>query len=239
MKKWYLLFLFIPTIIVAQSYRIITEQQVMNDFLNKEVEELEFQSPIILSNSILFFYRGPAKTVSLLGSFNQWQKEYPMEQSRSNLWVLRYQERLPSGAYQYRLKIDGFLIADPMNPNYELGSGNQKLSIFNLTNEFISNKKYPFWVSNNTYLFRYQNTAANVVTIAGDFNNWNPFSHQMSYKGAGYFEIELELDPKKIYLYSFIMDGVWHFDPNNKKQYRNSQDRPISGFYADQDASIP
>ena len=237
-KIYILLFLF-PVLIIAQSRMIIPDERRINDLLTKDITDIKFQSPMILSNTILFFYNGPAKSVQIAGDFNNWQNDLQMEESRSNLWVLSLKNRIPAGQYKYRLKVDGFWIADPLNPDFELDMGRQKISILNLTNEFIPNKRFPFWVSNDVYLFQHINTNATIITIAGDFNNWNPYSHQLKHKGAGIFEIELELDPKKIYLYSFVQDGIWIPDTYNKKQYRNAQNRSVSGFYADQTNSIP
>lgn len=234
-----LTFFFSSFPLYSQQNAIIPETRIINDLLTKDVEDLQFQSPLILSNAILFFYRGSAKTVQLAGDFNNWSNNLIMEQSRTNLWVLSLRTRIPQGKYRYRLKVDGFWIADPMNPKFENDHGRQRLSILNLTKDFIPQRKFPFWVSNNIYRFQYQSTNARIITIAGDFNNWNPYSHQLQHKGAGTFEIELELDPKKIYLYSFILDGTWVADPNNRKQYVNDVNRPVNGFYADKINSIP
>ncbi|MGL4676281.1 MAG: hypothetical protein ACRCWI_01270 [Brevinema sp.] len=238
MKKIVFFTLFFPILLFAQGRTVVQESQIINDLLTKDINTLVFQSPLVLSNMILFFYRGSAKSVQLAGDFNNWQA-LSMEESRSNLWVLSLKTRIPQGKYRYRLKVDGFWITDPMNPDFEYDQGRQKLSLLSLNNDFIPNKKFPLWVSNNTYLFQHYNTNANIVTIAGDFNNWNPFSHQLQYKGAGIFEIELKLDPKKIYLYSFVQDGIWVADPNNKKQFLNDLQRLVSGFYANQTNSIP
>ncbi len=239
MNKLLILFFIIPTMISAQQNSITFESRIINDLLTKEVVDIDFQSPLILSNMILFFYQGPAKSVEIAGDFNNWSNNLVMEQSRPNLWILSLKTRIPKGIYRYRLKVDGFWISDPANPVYETDFGRQKLSILNLSSDFTPDKKYPFWVSNNTYVFQYQSTNANIVTIAGDFNNWNPYSHQLKHRGAGSFEIELELSPQEIHLYSFIQDGIWVPDPNNKKQFVNDINRPVNGFYADQENSIP
>ncbi len=239
MNRLLILFFLVPCVVSAQQNTMLSESRVINDFLTKDVENINFQSPLVLSNMILFFYQGKAKSVELAGDFNNWSNNLQMEETRPNLWILSLKTRLPKDKYRYRIKVDGFWIADPVNPLYETDHGRQRLSILNLTNDFTPNKRYPFWVTNDTYVFQYQSTNANIVTIAGDFNNWNPYSHQLKHKGAGIFEIELELDPKKIHLYSFVQDGIWTTDPNNKKQFVNEVNRVINGFYADYDESIP
>ncbi len=225
--------------VYAQQHIIIPESRIINDLLTRDIEDLNFQSPLILSNSILFFYKGSAQSVEISGSFVSWRSNIKMEESRSNLWVLNYKDRLDSGEYLYRIKVDGYWIADPMNPESVMDYGRERLSVLKLNRDFVPDAAFPFWISNNTYLFRYKNTNAQIVTIAGDFNNWNPYSHQLEYKGAGIFETELILEPKKIYLYSFVEDGHWVADPDNKQQFVNDIGRPVSGFYADGADSKP
>lgn len=239
MKKFIFIFILFPILLFTQSHTIIPDSVKINRLLSKPSSEVHFQSPLILKNSILFFYRGKAKAVILAGDFNDWQDNLYMEESRSNLWIFSWTNRLSIGKYKYRLKIDGFWISDPNNPDFILDTGREQISILNIKNEFIPNKKYPLWISNNLYLFRHYNTNVKAVSIVGDFNNWNPYSHQMTYKGAGIFEIILPLETKQYYLYSFVQDGIWTFDINNKKQFRNGQNRPVSGFYADMSNSKP
>jgi len=241
MKNIKILFIVIilPILSFTQSHIHIPDSHKINSLLSIPTSEINFQSPLVLQDTILFFYRGKAKSVILAGDFNNWQDNLYMEESQSNLWIISWTNRLPVGKYKYRLKVDGFWIADPNNPSYIFDPGREKISLLTITNVFTPNKKFPFWISNNYYLFRHYSTNAKIVSIAGDFNNWNPYSHQMTYKGAGIFEIIFKLDPKRYYLYSFIQDGIWTFDRNNKKQFRNGQNRPVSGFYADLSNSKP
>ncbi|MGL4388853.1 MAG: glycogen-binding domain-containing protein [Brevinema sp.] len=225
----------LQTFIFSQSKQFL-DVQTIDKLLNKK--EM-FQTPILLENYILFYYQGKAKSVVLSGEFNNWQDNWIMQESKSNLWTFAITNRLLKGSYKYRLKVDGFWIADPQNTNSSYDNARQKLSIFTLKEDFYPNKKYPIWLSNNIYQFKYINTNARNVMLAGDFNNWNPFSHQMTYKGAGEFTIDVELVPQNNYIYSFVQDGNWRFDENNKKQYLNKQNRPVNIFYADTTNSKP
>lgn len=229
--------IFMPLVLFAQSRFIETDQSKLNRLFRDGPPEL--QSPLILRNSLLFFYYGEAKEVFLAGDFNQWALSIPMRQEKSNLWVASWTNRLPNGSYTYRFRVDGFWLPDPTNPNSVFDSGREELSVFELSKDFISDEKYPLWLSNNVYRFQYFNTNVKAVSIAGSFNNWNPFSHQMQYMGAGVFQKDITLDSKKIYLYSFVADGIWILDDGNKQQYRNSLGRPVNGFYADGSESKP
>ncbi len=51
------------------------------------------------------------------------------------------------------------------------------------------------------------------VSIAGDFNQWNPSSHPLQQDTKGTWKISLGLKPGK-YEYRFLLDGEWQNDPN-------------------------
>lgn len=221
----------------AQSRFLESDQRKMNRLLRDGSPDL--QSPLVLENALVFFYYGQAREVLLAGEFNSWALNLPMKQEKSNLWVAAWTNRLPAGEYKYRFRVDGFWIPDPTNPLSTFDASREELSLFTLDAPFIADKKYPLWLSNDVYRFRYINTNTRAAAVAGSFNSWNPFSHQMAYLGAGLFEIDITLDPKKIHLYSIVADGIWILDEGNRQQYRSPQGRPVNGFYADREASRP
>ena len=51
------------------------------------------------------------------------------------------------------------------------------------------------------------------VSIAGDFNQWNPSSHPLQQDTKGTWRISLDLKPGK-HEYRFLLDGEWQNDPN-------------------------
>ncbi|MGL5721150.1 MAG: glycogen-binding domain-containing protein [Brevinema sp.] len=231
---------FLAVIAVPQVYaqsRMIEPEQVSIQRLLQD-DSTNFRSPMILENSIVFFYQGQAREAFFAGEFNRWQP-IPMKQEKSNLWVGVWTNRLSAGSYNYRFRVDGFWIADPSNPNFQFDARRQRLSIIQLDDMFVANKNYPLWISNNIYRFRYVNTNVRAAFIAGSFNNWNPYSLAMTYKGAGLFEADILLERKKIHLYSIVADGEWVLDDGNKQQYRSPQNRPVNGFFADQELSKP
>ena len=56
---------------------------------------------------------------------------------------------------------------------------------------------------------------ANLITVAGDFNNWEPLTHPFV-KQNGEWVCKLKLAPGT-YQYKFVIDGVGTLDPNNPK----------------------
>jgi 1,4-alpha-glucan branching enzyme len=51
------------------------------------------------------------------------------------------------------------------------------------------------------------------VCIAGDFNQWDLFSHPLKKDAKGTWKIALDLKPGQ-YEYRFLVDGQWQNDPN-------------------------
>ena len=50
------------------------------------------------------------------------------------------------------------------------------------------------------------------VSLAGDFNDWDPSDYQLEKKGEN-FEIELRLKPESIYRFKYLIDDqVWEND---------------------------
>jgi len=54
---------------------------------------------------------------------------------------------------------------------------------------------------------------AQSVSIAGDFNQWNPSSHPLTMDDKGIWRMSLPLNPGQ-YEYRFFVDGEWQNDPN-------------------------
>ena len=58
---------------------------------------------------------------------------------------------------------------------------------------------------------------AKEVYLAGDFNQWQPREKQMLKAKDGSFRVKIKL-PSGQYQYKFIVDGVWHNDPDAPHQ---------------------
>jgi 5'-AMP-activated protein kinase regulatory beta subunit len=58
------------------------------------------------------------------------------------------------------------------------------------------------------------------VFIAGTFNEWNPYSHQLTCSETGEWRINLDLAPGT-YEYRFRVDGEWTTDPACETKVKN------------------
>ena len=58
------------------------------------------------------------------------------------------------------------------------------------------------------------------VSLAGDFNQWNPEATQLEESSAGRWETTLSL-PTGRYEYKFVVDGEWRHDPTARENIPN------------------
>ncbi len=209
--------LFLAATVHAQFREYLSEEEKYN----RLIEDSMFwvNAPIILEDSIVFYYRGEARKVIVAGDFNNWRIEYPMTYNPTNkLWTFRWQERLSHGVYRYKFVVDDIWIADPFNTNIQIDRSGQPVSYFTLGEDFIPNKTYPLMLSNRIYRFHYHDLEAVNVSLVGDFNNWNPYANPMRHTGEGFWDIDVLLKPG-IHIYCFVVDEQWIPDPLNLKQY--------------------
>ena len=73
--------------------------------------------------------------------------------------------------------------------------------------------------------FEWPETGAFTVSVAGDFNNWDPQAHPLRKGKDGLWEVALRLKPGT-YEYMFVVDGEWREDPRNPNRVPN----PHGGF---------
>jgi 1,4-alpha-glucan branching enzyme len=67
--------------------------------------------------------------------------------------------------------------------------------------------------------FRFQTKPGKDVFIAGAFNNWNPRETKLEEKESGVYTAALQLTVR--HEYKFVVDDVWHIDPENPETAPN------------------
>jgi len=137
-----------------------------------------------------------AKRVFLAGNFNNWSTLKGLMKRTEGGWMIDI--KLEPGAYQYKYIVDSRWRTDPNNLlQVDDGGGNVNSVYFKYNYKF----KLPGYES------------AHRITVAGDFNKWNPNELIMD-KKANWWERELYLD-NGMHVYRFMVDGQWTTDPGN------------------------
>lgn len=146
----------------------------------------------------LFTLAGKTKAakVELFGNFTENNKTpYPMKKSEAG-WECSLD--LDGGKYYYYFLVDGKRINDPGNELLEPDENGQWRNVHFVPNYLFELDDYP---------------DAQLVCIAGNFNNWDSKSLEMVQKD-GVWSLALFLN-EGTYAYKFVVDGRWITDPQN------------------------
>jgi hypothetical protein len=114
---------------------------------------------------------------------------------------------------EYRMVIDGLWTTDPANPV------SRKDSRSGLTYSVLSLPVKPPAPgpasSPKGYLsFSFKGPPGETVTVAGSFNNWDPFMYELAENPAGTYSLTIPLPPGA-YQYVFFHRGQRYLDPYN------------------------
>jgi len=129
--------------------------------------------------------------------------------------IIFYIHQIPEGASQleYRLVINGLWTPDPTNPvsRRDTASG-LALSVLPLPpREPVPG---PLKGPPNSLSFSFRGPPGETVTVAGDFNGWDPFMYELKEGPAGAYTLNIPLPPGK-YQYVFFHRGERVLDPYN------------------------
>jgi hypothetical protein len=126
---------------------------------------------------------------------------------------------------EYRMVINGLWTVDPMNPDreYDNATGLAR-SVFQLPAMSRSPESTATGKSKTPVRFAIkENREENgEITVAGDFNNWDPYMYPLEANGKGWYTLDLPLKPGS-YHYVFYKNGERMLDPAN----------PSRVYYAD------
>ena len=74
---------------------------------------------------------------------------------------------------------------------------------------------------NRVTQFAFQAPTARQVSVAGEFNNWDPKAGPMQKNSDGVWRLRVALKPGR-YEYRFFADEVWCDDPSARQKAANS-----------------
>jgi hypothetical protein len=141
--------------------------------------------------------------------------------------ILFHVEVIPDGLrnMDYRMIIDGLWTVDPMNPNTAAGSG----GLFH-SRVVLPARSRPHSTSDSPpgqLLFNFRAPPGEIITVAGSFNNWDPFMYEMRETSEGLYTLTLALPPG-IYQYIFFYRGERYLDPFNSAMVYSREGRSVS-----------
>jgi len=125
---------------------------------------------------------------------------------------------IPDGVTQieYRLIINGLWTADPSNPNTRRdGISGSTMSVISVPPR--QQTHHPLMGQPGGLYFVFRGPPGETVTVAGSFNNWDPFMYELREGPPGTFSIHIPLPPGR-HQYVFFHRGERFPDPYNPVQ---------------------
>jgi hypothetical protein len=140
--------------------------------------------------------------------------------------ILFHIETIPANLknLDYRLIIDGLWTTDPANLITVAGPSGILESRFPLPEK---PKPYLDDVQPGTYRFIYRSDPGELVTVAGSFNNWDPFMYELREISPGFYTLTLPLPPGN-FQYLFFHRGEQVLDSENPRRLYNREGRVVS-----------
>jgi hypothetical protein len=128
--------------------------------------------------------------------------------------IIFYVHKIPAGAseIEYRLVINGLWIADPLNPQVRRDSSGVSRSVLSLPRQEVI--PHPLNGPPGSLNFAFKGPPGETVTVAGNFNGWDPFMYELKEGPAGNYTLNIPLPPGK-YQYVFFHKGQRYLDPYN------------------------
>ena len=168
----------------------------------------------IISRGLLFTYNNRnARSVSIAGNFSQWRPR-PMTRNPHGIWYYFLEEYSSGDRIEYKYQVGGIWTPDPVN-NWRRDDGIG--SYVSLASPAFSregkNVTYRI-IAPGTVQFRIYMPSARMISIVGDFNNWNPENDLLEKGGDGIWRLTKKITPGT-YRYKYIVDGTWMPDTYN------------------------
>ncbi|MCL2243344.1 MAG: isoamylase [Treponema sp.] len=117
---------------------------------------------------------------------------------------------------EYRLIINGLWTIDPTNPNTRRDpvSG---ISLSVLSIPYRAVNPHPLNGLPSGLDFTFKGPPGETVTVAGNFNSWDPFMYELKEGPGGIYSINIPL-PSGTYQYVFFHRGQRYLDPYNSSR---------------------
>jgi len=210
---------------ITEDGKLITSESQIGEIpaVSSPLKSLEYKEGKVYFR----FYDPKAKEVYLSGTFNNWSPNALKMENKGQYFEVALE--LKPGIYEYKFVLDGTTWKeDPFNQRKVPDGYGGFNSQFELTPDgrliyqpstppsppAEVNWKGPEAVEDGV-IFRFYEPNAQIVYLAGTFNNWAPTGLPMSKTKDGIWEVKVKLIPGN-YQYKFVINGTtWKEDPTN------------------------
>lgn len=201
------------------------------------------QSGKFINKGILFSYFGLRNSdVSVCGNFSSWRC-LPMKRNKYGVFYLvvktdfrnRKEELIKN--FEYKFQVDNIFEPDPTHSNQVSDGVGSYYSEFTLEENEYDKQAFSRVIEDELVEdldfmiveFRIYKPKASVISLVGDFNQWNPEHDYLLKDENGVFTIRKKLRPGE-YLYNLIVDGEKILDLYNPDTRHRVESDELSSY---------
>jgi hypothetical protein len=222
----------------AEGARPIAESKTSGRIIDKLPLHLALagmksaKAPQVIQGELVLSVSGPYRSVAAAFAHEDFALLHPYQRNRQGVFVLAYPVPLKwkSETIEYRIIIDGAWTVDPVDPERRSDSASGlELSVAHVP--YLSDLHLGLYKilgdDGRTAQFLFRGESGESVTVCGDFDNWDPFIHEMSETSPGIYELDLPL-PRGRHYYVFVYRGEELPDPLNPEKAANREGKVVS-----------
>jgi len=143
-------------------------------------------------------------------------QKFPDPYKDSGIQFYIYQVPENINELEYRLIVNGLWTTDPVNPKTRRDPVSGLVwSVLSIPARVITPN--PLKGLPKGLYFSFEATPGETVTVAGNFNGWDPFMYELKEESAGLYTASIPLPPGT-YQYVFFHRGKRYIDPNNPRR---------------------
>jgi hypothetical protein len=188
--------------------------------------------PQYLNRQVLLSYQSnrPVRLVGARFAHEDYRVFHVYFRNEHDVFLLLLDVPEEVGELRYRMVVDGLWMNDPFNPDHEEDVFGRAFSLFSLRDRPARAAVSPQIHRTGSVTFFFQTLPGRAVSVAGDFNNWDPFWNRLRETKPGEYQLTVRMPPGQHYYY-YIVNGERILDPINQATARDYEGYRVSTFY--------
>ena len=188
--------------------------------------------PRYLERQVLLSYQSdrPVRLVGARFAYEQYRVFHVYFRNENNVFLLLLDVPEEVAQLRYRIVVDGLWMSDPFNPETESDSLGRSFSIFDLRDRPPPEEVSPQIHPEGTVTFFFHTLSDRAVSVAGDFNNWDPFWNRLKETEPGSYSVTVRMPAGRHYYY-YLVNGQRVLDPLNQATARDYEGYRVSTFF--------
>jgi len=188
--------------------------------------------PQYLDRQILLSYKSnePVRLVGARFAHEDYRVFHVYFRNENDVFLLLLDVPEEVQELRYRMVVDGLWINDPSNPDNEEDAFGRVFSVFSLQDRPARTPVSPEIHRQGSVTFFFQTLPDRAVSVAGDFNSWDPFWHRLQEKTPGEYRLTVRMPPGQ-HFYYYIVNGRRVLDPINQDTARDFEGFRVSTFF--------